>query len=165
MKANKVKTSMKDLSELLKAILYQNMDITLRVTGNSMYPMLSDKRDSVILTRCKNLKLKFGDIPLYKRNNGQYVLHRIVSVNENSYDLCGDNQYTIEKNLPKENIIAVVKAFERNGKTYNCNNFIYKCYWHLRIFSIPFRRLFYRCLRKLCKTKSNTFTKYKKFME
>lgn len=139
MKTKKVRTSMKNLSPLLVALLDENIDITLTVTGSSMNPLLTHKRDSVVLTSCNKFNVKKGDIPLYKRSNGQYVLHRIIKVNKNSYNLCGDNQYIIEKNLPKENIIAVVKAFERNGKLYSCNDFTYKVYWRLRVFSIPFR--------------------------
>jgi len=149
MKTKQVKTSMEKLSPILLALLDENIDITLTVTGNSMNPLLTHKRDSVVLTSCNKFKLNRGDIPLYRHSNGQYVLHRIIKVNKNSYNLCGDNQYIIEKNLSKENIIAVVKAFERNGKLYSCNDFIYKIYWRLRIFSIPFRYFLHRIWSKI----------------
>jgi hypothetical protein len=102
-----------------------------------------------VLTKCDKFNLKVGDIPFYKRNNEKYVLHRIVKVNKDSYNLCGDNQYVIEKNLPKENVIAVVKSFERKGKCYSCGVLGYKIYWHLRIFSIPFRYLLHRTLGRI----------------
>lgn len=149
MNTKKVSTSMESLSPIITTMLEENRDITLAVTGNSMYPLFAHKRDSVILASCNKFDLSKGDIPLYKRNNGQYVLHRIVKVNENSYDLCGDNQYIIEKNLPKKNIIAVVKAFERKGKVYSCNDFFYKLYWKLRIASIPFRSFVHRGFAKM----------------
>lgn len=149
MKTKKVKTSLESLSPILLKLLEEDIDIMLTVTGTSMKPLLTHKKDSVILTKCDKFNLKKGDIPLYKRNNGQYVLHRIVKVKENIYDLCGDNQYIIEKSLPKENIIAVVKTFEWNGKLYSCNDFVYKIYWHLRVFSIPFRSVLYRTWSKI----------------
>lgn len=144
METKKVQTSLAKLSPILLTMLEENIDVTLRVTGNSMNPLLMHKRDSVIFTKCDKFNLKKGDIPLYKRSNGQYVLHRIIKVNENSYNLCGDNQYVIEKNLAKENIIAVVKAYERNGKLCSCNDFAYNVYWRLRVFSIPFRYFLHR---------------------
>ncbi|WP_010243554.1 S24/S26 family peptidase [Acetivibrio cellulolyticus] len=144
MNIKKVSTTLDEVSPIILATLDENIDVKLTVTGSSMYPLLINKRDSVILTKCDEVSLKKGDIPLYKRNNGKYVLHRIVRVNENSYDLCGDNQYIIERNLPKKNIIAVVKAFERNGKFYSCDNILYNLYWRIRIFTIPFRRLLQR---------------------
>lgn len=153
MKTKKVKTSLESLLPILISMLEENIDVTLAVTGKSMYPLLTHKKDSVILTKCDKFNLKKGDIPLYKRNNGQYVLHRIVKVKGNSYDLCGDDQYIIEKSLPKENIIAVVKTFERNGKLYSCGDFSYKIYWRLRIFSIPFRSILHRAWNKLRRKK------------
>lgn len=149
MKRKTIKTSMESLSPILLTMLGENIDVTITVTGNSMYPLFTHKRDNVILTSCNKYTLKKGDIPLYKRDNGQYVLHRIVKVNKSSYDLCGDHQYLIEKNLPKGNIIAVAKAFERKGKKYSCDTFVYQLYWRLWVFSMPFRSLFYRIYNKL----------------
>lgn len=149
MKNKIIKTSMESLSPILLAMLEENIDVTITVTGNSMYPLFMHKRDSVILTRCNKYTLKTGDIALYKRDNGQYVLHRIVKVNKNSYDLCGDHQYLIEKKLPKEKIIAVVKAFERKGKRYSCDTFAYGLYWRLWVFSMPYRSLLYSIYNRL----------------
>lgn len=140
MNTKKVQTSLKKLSPILIAMLNENIDVLLTITGSSMEPLLTNRRDTIILSKCDKSKLRKGDMALYNRQSGQYVLHRIVKVNRESYDFCGDNQYIIERNLPKQNIIAVVKAFKRNGKLFNCNDFGYKIYWHLRVFSIPFRK-------------------------
>lgn len=147
MSISKVNTTIESLSPIILEILDKKIDITLTVTGTSMYPLLKHKKDRVILTSCDKFNLKKGDIPLYKRSSGEYVLHRIVKVNGNSYDLCGDNQYIVEKDVPKKNIIAVVKAFVRNDKTYRCDDVLYKIYWHLWIFSIPFRGLMQKSRR------------------
>lgn len=153
MNIRKVNTTLDRLSPIILEILDKKIDVTFTVTGNSMYPMLVHKRDSVILAKCDKLKLKKGDIPLYKRNNGKFVLHRIIKVNEKSYDLCGDNQYIIERDLPKENVIAVVKAFERKGKLYSCDGFVYKLYWHLKVFLIPFCSLCRRSVGRIRRLK------------
>lgn len=141
MNLNRVNTNIDSLSPIILEILDKKIDIIMPVTGTSMNPMLKHKKDKVILTSCDKSNLRKGDIPFYKRSNGKYVLHRIVKVNEESYDLCGDNQYIIEKNVPKNNVIAVVKAFERDGKMYRCNDIMYRMYWNLRILLIPFRYL------------------------
>lgn len=144
MNIKKLNVNMSSLSPIIIELIEEHTDITLKVTGSSMYPLLINNRDSVILTKCDKYNLKKGDIPLYRRSSGKFVLHRIVRTHENSYDLCGDNQYIIEKNVPKKNVIAVVKAFERNGKLYSCDDVLYKIYWRLRVFSIPFRSLLHR---------------------
>ena len=141
MKIKKVSTTIESLSPIILEMLDGNIDILITVNGTSMNPMLRHKRDKVVLTSCDKFNLKKGDIPLYRRSNGKYVLHRIVKVNENSYDLCGDNQCEIEKDVLKTAVIAVVKAFERNGKMCRCNDIRYRLYWRLWILSMPFRRL------------------------
>lgn len=153
MKINKVSTTIESLSPIILKMLDEKIDIIITVTGTSMNPMLRHKRDKVILTDCDKFNLRKGDIPLYKRSNGDYVLHRIVRVNENSYDLCGDNQYIIERNVPKKNVIAVVKAFERDDKLYRCNDVLYRLYWHYWIFTIPFRSLMQQCRLKIRRLK------------
>jgi len=113
-----------------------------------MRPLFAHNKDSVVLMKCDVFQLKRGDMPLYKRDNGQYVLHRIIKVNKDSYNLCGDGQYTIEKNLPKKNVIAVVKSFEQNGKMYSSHCLGYQIYWRFRVLTIPFRRIFHRIISK-----------------
>ncbi|HOP99327.1 MAG TPA: S24/S26 family peptidase [Acetivibrio clariflavus] len=153
MNIKKVSTTLDTLSPIILAMLDENIDILMTVTGTSMTPMLRNKRDKVILTSCDKFGLKRGDIPLYRRSNGKYVLHRIVKVNENTYDLCGDNQCEIEKDVPKSSVIAVVKAFERNGKMYGCNDIRYDLYWRFWLLAMPFRRLIQKVRHNLRRRK------------
>ena len=97
-------------------MLDENIDIAITVTGDSMFPLWRHMRDTAVLTKCDKTALRKGDIPLYRRKTGQYVMHRIIKANKDSYNLCGDAQTQIEYNLSAENIIAVVKAFTRKGK-------------------------------------------------
>ena len=53
-------------------------------SGVSMYPMLRDRRDTIIIQPCRG-RLKKYDVPLYHRGE-KYVLHRIVKVLPDSYD-------------------------------------------------------------------------------
>lgn len=146
---NTIKISREDFSSTILLMLEKNMDVALTITGNSMYPLWKHKRDSVILSNCNRFNLTKGDIPLYQRANGQYVLHRIIKVNRDSYDMCGDAQFQIEHNLPKENIIAVVKAFTRNGKSFNCSCYLFKIYSILWMWLFPLRRNCERIYRKI----------------
>lgn len=135
----KLDTSKEVFTSALVKLLDENIDITITVTGDSMFPLWRHKRDTVVLTKCNYSALKKGDIPLYRRSNGQYVMHRIIKVNEDSYNLCGDAQTHIEYNLSKEKILAVVKAFTRKGKEYNCRTPWVKAYTVLWIVLLPIR--------------------------
>ena len=59
------------------------------VNGTSMFPMLRNKKDTVIIKPLTG-KLKKYDITLYRKRN-LYVLHRIVKVTPGGYIICGDN--------------------------------------------------------------------------
>ena len=72
--------------------------------GDSMYPTILPRDLLVIEAVTKPLK-KY-DIPLYKRDSGQYVLHRIIDIKDNSYVICGDNR-----------TFGVLTAIVRNGQT------------------------------------------------
>lgn len=79
-----------------------------------MLPTIVDGRDSVMLTAPTDLKKM--DIVFYQRSNGQYVLHRIVAVKKNSFDMCGDNQTAVEKNVPGNTVIAKVSGIYKVDK-------------------------------------------------
>ena len=99
--------------------------------GVSMLPMLRQGRDTVTL-RAVSGKLKKYDLPLYVRDDGHYVLHRIVSVRDN-YTCIGDNQFVYEKGVRQDQMIGVVTSFCRDGKRIDVSNASYRIYrvlWH-----------------------------------
>ena len=123
--------SLNDVSPLLLGLIEEGIDVTFTVVGDSMSPLWCNMRDSVVLTKCDPLKLQVGDVPLCKRPNGKFVLHRIIKVNADSYDIIGDNQTEIERDLPKSTALCVVKGFNRKGKSYSCNSTWYRFYTFL----------------------------------
>lgn len=58
-------------------------------SGVSMFPMLRDRKDTVVIYPVNGCLKKY-DVLLYKRENN-YVLHRVVKVLENGYLIRGDN--------------------------------------------------------------------------
>lgn len=106
---------------------------TVRFTphGSSMRPMLVGGRDQVVLAPVPP-RLRKYDLPLYRRADGRYVLHRVVHVGED-YTCIGDNQYTLEPHLTHDQMLAVVVAFVRNGRTHSVTSLGYRLYcrlWH-----------------------------------
>ena len=131
--------SMEELSPLITGLISENIDVNLIVTGSSMRPLLTTHRDSVILTKCDPNALKVGDIPLYRRANGQYVLHRIVKVHEDTYDMAGDHQSEIERGVEKHRVLCVVKGYIRKGKRHLCTEKGYRFYAFLWRLNLPIR--------------------------
>ena len=95
-------------------LLEEYGEIIRPIKGTSMLPMLRESRDAVRIMPVKE-ELEVGDIPLYRKPNGQYVLHRIVGVEENRYIIRGDNCTELE-NVPKKWVVGVAKEFFRSGE-------------------------------------------------
>lgn len=138
------------LEQLMPLILEQlaaGKTVRFAPRGVSMLPMLRQGRDRVVLGPVTG-RLKKYDLPLYQRDNGQYVLHRIVDVGE-TYTCIGDNQHELEHGIRQEQLIAVVTAFTRDGKQIPVTDIAYQIYcraWHwLR----PVKRFLGRCKRAL----------------
>lgn len=122
--------------------LTQNGFHVSTTSGFSMYPMLRDRRDRVVIVPVGEKKLKPYDLPLYKRPDGKYVLHRILKVRDGYYVIRGDNTYAREK-VPFEWVIGYVSEFYREGRHVKADSRRYRFYaafWH---FIYPFR-VFYR---------------------
>lgn len=98
--------------------------------GDSMMPLLREKRDLIIIEKAQG-RLKKYDVPLYKRDSGQYVLHRILKVRKDDYVICGDNRYSRESGITDRHIIGVLTGFVRDGKTYSVKDKKYRFYVHL----------------------------------
>ena len=109
-------------------------------SGHSMMPMLKDRRDRVILRPVEEQPLRRYDLPLYKRPDGKYVLHRIIKVCDGYYIIRGDNTYVNEK-IPFDWVIGYVTEFYRKGRHVSADSKWYRFYaafWH---FVYPVRLL------------------------
>lgn len=136
--------SMNEIAPLIEGLISSGNDVEFTVTGNSMAPTFRNMLDTVILTKCDGEKLHRGQIPLYRRADGSYILHRIVKVKKDCYYMAGDNQTETEKNVPKSSVICVVKSFVRGGKVYSCNSLAFRVYSFLWMLILPLRRYVFR---------------------
>lgn len=118
--------------------------------GTSMLPMIRQGIDSVTLSPIDR-ELKKYDLPFYKRDNGQYVLHRIVKARGGVYTCIGDNQFLYEKGVRKDQMIAYVTSFHRGDKEINVTSLSYRLYcrfWHYtRLLRRAYRGIKYRLTR------------------
>lgn len=138
---------MEQLYPLIQDSFREGLSVTLGVTGNSMCPLLCHKRDSVVLEPCDGYRLKRGDLPLYRRSNGQFVLHRIVRVEPDTYTLLGDAQTEREFGLPKANVLAVVTGITRKGKFFPVTNRRYRLYVQAWMALRPLRPVYFFAVR------------------
>ena len=102
-----------------------------RNVGDSMLPLLRQGKDLMVISRKPAGRLSKYDVPLYRRDSGQYVLHRILKVRESDYVICGDNRWQREYGITDRHIIGVLTAVVRDGKTIPVTDQAYQRYVHL----------------------------------
>lgn len=98
--------------------------------GDSMMPLLRENRDLLHIKKQDGRCRKY-DVALYKRDSGQYVLHRILKVRENGYVICGDNRYRREYDITDRHILGVLKGVTRDGRYISVTDKKYLFYVHL----------------------------------
>lgn len=136
-----------EYDETIRLVLDSGGEFTMFPKGTSMLPLIVQKRDSVTLAKPDG-ELHKGDIAFYLRDNGQYVLHRVIKAENGHYTMCGDNQLAPETGIETRHIIGVVRRITRNGKTLTDRTFSYRLYrfvWRsffVRRVYFRFRRLF-----------------------
>lgn len=122
---------MSEMVGLIDEVVSSDGDFRLYPRGTSMLPLIVEGKDSVVLVK-PSLLSKY-DIVLYRRNNGQYVLHRIIKINGDNLVLCGDNQTQLEKGITSDKVIAKVKGVYIGEKYYDGTTGEYK-YYFLKLF-------------------------------
>ncbi len=113
------KLNMETLLPFIEEAFNRGLDFQIPITGTSMNPLLYQNRDFVKIVK-PDLPLKLGDIPLYRRADGTFVLHRVVGIKQNGeYIMCGDNQFILEFGITDKNIIGIAKTLIIDGKEIN----------------------------------------------
>lgn len=108
--------------------LEKNGVLIYTTMGRSMRPFLRSQEDLVVIEAKKNARFCKYDAILYRRRNGQYVLHRIVKVHPDSYTLCGDNCRDREPGVTDAQILGVLTHVIRKGEKIDVNTKSYR-FW------------------------------------
>lgn len=115
--------------------------LTYKNKGVSMMPLLRQDRDLFTLVKKGPERCKKYDVVLYKDGLGRYILHRIVKVKPDGYVIRGDNNYADEFRTDEE-ILGVMTAFIRDGRTHTVKETGYRLYSILRCGLYPVRSLY-----------------------
>ena len=126
--------------EMIRALLEDGQEVSMIVTGNSMRPFLKHGRDKICMKKTDR-KLRKGDIVFYRRENGQYVMHRILKCGDQSYTLLGDGQIVPESGIRQEQIFARITKVQVRGKWIGSENFRWRFFEHIWIRFCGIRKL------------------------
>lgn len=105
----------KTFAENLRNELFKHGRVSFVPAGNSMWPTVKNKRQSVVIGK-KTERLTPYDVALYIRSDGKAILHRVLAVTDFGYITCGDSLFT-EERVEESSVIGVLEGFYR-GKKY-----------------------------------------------
>ena len=136
---------------LIMSALEDGQAFAVHPIGYSMFPFFSGNRDTLFLTK-PVFPLHRGDIVLYRRTNGVFVVHRIHHIttdnSSSSYYMLGDNQTWIEGPLQESQIHGVVSSYVRKGRKIDCPaNKWYNLLWRIWMLLRPCRPVFLKAWR------------------
>lgn len=125
------------LDQALAMLAEGAASVPVPVTGNSMCPFL--RPGDTAHLELPGEPLKKGDIVLFTRPDGRYILHRIVGrTPEGGFWILGDNQ-TVPEPVEREQIRAVAAWVCRGGKTVRPGGALWWFYAHPWRILAPFR--------------------------
>lgn len=144
---------MLDTKQFLDAIVAMLEDgkgcIPVPVAGTSMCPFLHPG-DTVFLDP-PGARLRRGDIVLFTRPDGSYVLHRIASVNpDGSLEMLGDAQTRREHVAGRDRICAVVCHARLGDRLISPHHPRWRFYQTVWLWAAPLRPLIFRIHQIFC---------------
>ena len=107
-----------------------------RTSGWSMYPLLRNHRDVIVIEQITREVKKF-DVALYKFKDSKYILHRIIGKKDGKFRIRGDNCYT-EEYVEEQKILGILTGIFREGKFIEVKKskgyWLYTRLWHYSYF-------------------------------
>ena len=116
--------------------------------GTSMMPLLRENRDLMVIRKKGAGRFYKYDAVLFQRPNGEYVLHRILKVNSDSYWIVGDNCISGET-VKDEQILGILTDIVRDGKTIKTTDRGYLLFVRVWCALFPVRSLWMRLLARI----------------
>ena len=109
----------KIIDHLIREELGNGKKITLRVSGNSMHPLIRGG-DSIRIERCAPEVLGIGDIITFKRN-GTYYTHRLLRIvtrgSVTRVMTKGDNEVNVDPPVSPDQILGRVTFIQKKNRT------------------------------------------------
>ena len=143
-----VNTSQEALHTIQESFLTQK-EIRIYPQGTSMFPLLTEKRDSVILSPCTDHRFHKGDLLLYQRENGLLILHRLCRIKKDGFYFVGDNQTQIEGPVLQKQVVAIATKITRKNHTFRTNHILYVLYGRIWLLFRPIRPYIAKIAKKL----------------
>lgn len=114
--------------------------------GHSMQPLVRKMRDIVTILPVSR-PLRKGDIVLFRRADGVYVVHRLIRIEKDAVQTLGDNCPRPDAPLPISEVLGIVTHVQRGKRTLHVDTPSWR--WAGRLWSaiLPVRNCYRSCRR------------------
>ena len=139
-----------ELYPLMAEVIAKGGTFRFYPRGTSMLPMLVEGEDSVELAQADAVEV--GDVVFYRRDNGAFVLHRLIAKRNGTYTMCGDHQMGLEYGIREEQVLAKLVGFYKGEEYHSVDEEAYLAYTKKMVKRFPFyrrNRKLYEFLRKV----------------
>jgi len=153
-----------DMFPLVEQFIAEGINVCFTVTGNSMWPLIRHKTDSVLLSPLDR-PIRLGDIVLAKYSGAPagYILHRVTSLLNDACVTAGDNCIAMDRAIPMNNIIGYVSKVFRGPRIVDCKVFYWRLLFYIWRVLFPFRKTMLNSLCFIGKIKMKLRASSKKF--
>jgi signal peptidase I len=143
-----------DMFPLIEQFIEDSLRVCFTVSGNSMWPLIRNNIDSVLLVR-PGEPVHIGDIVLIRYSGvpAGYILHRLYHIDESTCTTIGDNCVTLDESVPLDSIIGQVESVYRGTRTIRCGAIGWRLLFHCWIVLYPFRKQLLRLLYVISRIK------------
>lgn len=124
----------------------ENIPVTLMLDGESMRPLIRKQKDYITVIPVYR-KLKKGDIVLFVRRDGAYVVHRVNKIKDETVITIGDNCVVFDAEIPVSDVWGIVVKEERNGKTISLDSALSRAFGIARMLTRPLRSFWIKAKR------------------
>ena len=119
----------------VEAEIAEGNPVRFRLKGQSMFPLLRNGRDIVVLYPCRQEELRPMDVVLF-RYRGTHVLHRILRREGERLLIQGDGSYVAREECTVADVVGIVRTIIRpSGKQVSVDS------WRWRLPSRLWRSL------------------------
>lgn len=123
--------------------------VRFHLKGWSMFPLLRDSRDEVVLYPCSARELVPMDVVLF-RHDGRHLLHRIIRRNGDCLYVRGDGAFSAREQCVVDDVVGKVRFVIRpSGRLVSVDNWRWRLPGRLWRMTGIFRTPLLRILRHL----------------
>lgn len=113
--------------------------VEITLAGVSMQPLIRKGRDVVTILPVEG-ELKKGDIVLFRRADGAYVVHRIFRIEKDRIITLGDNCENPDPPISRAQILGIVKTIRRGRRVIETSSAAQQRYGKIWMKFLPLRK-------------------------